>query len=62
MGCVVSLVRIHLAGGEYNRLRSLAFVLHKDSSYSKIRCVGGDSEGKVRVRNAKDRGFGHASF
>jgi hypothetical protein len=62
MGSIVSFMGVHLAGGECNRLGSLAFVLHEDCSYSKVRCIGGDSEGEFWVRNAEDGGFSHASF
>ena len=59
MGGVVEFVDIHLAGGESDRLGSLALILHEDSTNSEIRCISGHCERQFRVRNAKDRGFSH---
>ena len=62
MDSVVSFVGVHLARGECDRLRTLAFVLHEDSSYGKVGGISGDSEREFGVRDAEDRGVSHASF
>ena len=60
MSSVVEFVDIHLAGGESDRLGSLALILHKNGTNSEVRCISGYCEGEFRVRNAEDRSFGHA--
>src|SRR5215217_149634 len=60
MGSIILFMRVHLSGGECDRLRSLALILHKDSSYCKVRSIGGYSERQVRVRDAEDWGANHS--
>src|SRR3954469_147998 len=60
MGSVVEFMDIHLAGGESDRLGSLALVLHKNSTNSKVGCISGYCEGKFWVQDAEDRSFSHA--
>src|SRR3954462_14809525 len=60
MGSIVEFVDIHLAGGESDRLGSLALVLHKNCTNGEVRCISGHCEGKFQVRNAEDRSFSHA--
>jgi hypothetical protein len=50
MGSIISFMRVHLVGGECDRLRSLALILHEDSSYCKVRSISGYCEGQVRMQ------------
>ena len=59
MGSVVEFMDVHLAGGESNRLGSLALVLHEYGTDSKIGSIRGHCERKFRVRDAEYRGFCH---
>jgi hypothetical protein len=60
VGGIIALGRVHLPGGECDRLESVALVLLKDGAHGEARCIRGDDEGECRVRDAENRSAGES--
>jgi hypothetical protein len=59
---VISFSRVHLPGGECDRLESMALILLEHGTDSKSRGIGGDNEWEYGIRDTEDRGAGQGSL